>query len=228
MRNRIGRLVAAVIAAVLTLLAAPVVEAIALAPADSHSTYVYDNHHHPALVTGVVTERGPSATHDSTTTDDGGLRSLGDLARSNGPTTPATYDYNDLGQLAQSARGCRLAEERAGGGPAAIAVVQRSGVAAKSTPELASGLERTGTALSKSDPFHRSVSWVVDNPAAQWFAIKGGDGVSRELYQLPGEVNGKSGVFEWIIDRSGTNPVINHQRFIPGGSITGVPNQVVP
>jgi filamentous hemagglutinin len=72
------------------------------------------------------------------------------------------------------------------------------------------------------------VSWVVDNPAAQQFTIKGGDGVARELYQLPGELNGKSGVFEWMIDRSGTNPVIRHQRFIPGGSITGYPNQVIP
>lgn len=106
MRNRIGRLVAAVIAAVLTLLAAPVTEAIALAPAESPSTYVYDSHGHPALVTGVFSERSPPATHDSTTTDDGGLRSLGDLARPNGPTTPTTYDYNDLGQLAQIARGC--------------------------------------------------------------------------------------------------------------------------
>jgi hypothetical protein len=101
-------------------------------------------------------------------------------------------------------------------------------VAAETTPELASGLERTGTALTKGDPFHRSVSWVVDNPAAQRFAVEGGDGVSREMYQLPGEVNGKSGVFDWIIDRSGSNPVINHQRFIPGGSVTGFPNQVVP
>ncbi|HSY15305.1 MAG TPA: hypothetical protein VK816_04895, partial [Jatrophihabitantaceae bacterium] len=98
----------------------------------------------------------------------------------------------------------------------------------ETTPELASGVERAGTALTKSDPFHRSVSWVVDNPEAERFAIKGGDGVTREFYQLPGEVNGKPGVFEWIINRSGTNPVINHQRFIPGGSITGVPNQVVP
>lgn len=44
----------------------------------------------------------------------------------------------------------------------------------------------------------------------------------------PGELNGKLGVFEWIIDRSGSNPVIKHQRFIPGGSVTGFPNQVVP
>lgn len=136
MRNRIGSLVAAVIAAVLTLLAAPVTEAIALAPAESPSTYIYDSQHHPAPVTGVVSERGPPATH-STTTDDGGVRSLGDLARPNEPTTPATYDYNDLGQLAQIARGCKLAEERADGAPAALAVVQRSGVAAKTTTSLA-------------------------------------------------------------------------------------------
>jgi RHS repeat-associated protein len=86
----------------------------------------------------------------------------------------------------------------------------------------ASTLERTGSAL-RDDVFHRSVSWVVDNPAAQRFLIKGGDGVRRDLYQLPGEVNGKPGVFEWIIDRSGT---ITHQRFIPGGNVTGFPNQV--
>lgn len=108
------------------------------------------------------------------------------------------------------------------------AALQPWRVAAKTADELASGMGRTGSALTKSDPFHRSVSWVVDNPAAERFAIRGGDGVGRELYQLPGEVNGKSGVFEWIIDRSGSNPFINHQRFIPGGSITGVPNQVVP
>jgi hypothetical protein len=79
----------------------------------------------------------------------------------------------------------------------------------------------------KGDLFHRSVSWVVgvDDPSAQRFAITGGDGVARDLYQLPGELNGKPGVFEWIVDRSGTDPVIPHQRFIPGGSVTGWPNQ---
>jgi hypothetical protein len=66
---------------------------------------------------------------------------------------------------------------------------------------------------------------VVDNPAAQRFTIAGGDGVTRGLYQLPGEVNGKQGVFEWIVDNSGNDPVITHQRFIPGGRVTGFPNQ---
>jgi RHS repeat-associated protein len=88
----------------------------------------------------------------------------------------------------------------------------------------ASQLERVGSAL-KDDPLHRAASWVVDDPAAQRFTITGGDGVQRSLYQLPGEVNGKPGVFEWIIDESSGQPVINHQRFIPGGDVTGYPNQ---
>lgn len=87
-----------------------------------------------------------------------------------------------------------------------------------------SQMERVGSGL-KGDLFHRSVSWVVDNPAAQRFTITGGDGVVRDLYQLPGELNGKPGVYEWIVDRSGSEPVITHQRFIPGGSVTGWPNQ---
>jgi hypothetical protein len=66
---------------------------------------------------------------------------------------------------------------------------------------------------------------VVDNPDAQGFTITGGDGVARQLYQLPGEINGKPGVFEWMVDRSGPEPVIMHQRFIEGGRVTGRPNQ---
>jgi RHS repeat-associated protein len=88
----------------------------------------------------------------------------------------------------------------------------------------ASQMERVGAGL-KDDPLHRAASWVVDDPAAQRFTITGGDGVQRALYQLPGEVNGKPGVFEWIIDDSGGEPVINHQRFISGGEVTGSPNQ---
>lgn len=47
MRSWIGKLVAAVIAAALALLAAPVAESIALAPVKLPSTYVYPSHHHP-------------------------------------------------------------------------------------------------------------------------------------------------------------------------------------
>ncbi len=105
-----------------------------------------------------------------------------------------------------------------------IAALADASTAAEDAGAL-SQATRVGSAL-KSDAFHRSVSWVVDNPAAQRFTITGGDGVQRALYQLPGELNGKPGVFEWIVDDSSGNPVITHQRFITGGGVTGYPNQV--
>ncbi|MCA1702006.1 MAG: hypothetical protein LC808_01535, partial [Actinobacteria bacterium] len=101
----------------------------------------------------------------------------------------------------------------------------RGGGTAAQAPTPMSQLQRTGSAL-KSDPYHRATSWVVDDPAAKRFAVTGGDGVQRSLYQLAGEVNGKPGVFEWLVDSSGAQSVITHQRFIPGGSVTGFMNQV--
>ncbi len=52
--------------------------------------------------------------------------------------------------------------------------------------------------------------------------IEGGkvDRIS-ELYQIQGSLNGKDGIFEWIIDQGS----VTHRRFIPKGEITGYPNQ---
>lgn len=87
-----------------------------------------------------------------------------------------------------------------------------------------SQLDRTGRGLA-SDVYHRAVSWVVDDPQAQRFTIRGGDNVDRQLYQLPGELNDKPGIFEWLVDESGPEPVITHQRFIVNGRITATINQ---
>ena len=81
--------------------------------------------------------------------------------------------------------------------------------------------KRVGSA-QKSDPYH-SFNNIVDNYAgyAKSFTIKGGDGRNRILYQIKGSLNGKNGIFEWILDKA---QGVTHRRFIPHGKITGKPN----
>jgi hypothetical protein len=43
-------------------------------------------------------------------------------------------------------------------------------------------------------------------------SIVGGDGVTRSQLTIPGEYNGKSGIFEYIRDAAG---IINHRLFVP-------------
>ena len=80
---------------------------------------------------------------------------------------------------------------------------------------------RVGSA-KKIDKYH-NFSNIVDNYAnnAKKFKLKGGDGKIRTLYQAKGSLNGKDGVFEWILDK---NKGVTHRRFIEGAKITGKPN----
>ncbi|EDM79665.1 hypothetical protein PPSIR1_16425 [Plesiocystis pacifica SIR-1] len=99
--------------------------------------------------------------------------------------------------------------------------------------ELA-GAEPVGSALKQAGPFsprtfgsnidisHASPTFARDMVSqGQHFTIRGGDGVTRNLTQVIGEVDGVEGVFEFIVGPKG----LTHQRFIPGGKITGFPNQ---
>ena|GEM_PF-821553 len=95
-----------------------------------------------------------------------------------------------------------------------------------SAAKIITNADRSSTALSKSDPGHRAASFLSEAELAKGtaFNITGGDGVQRNLLQVNGGLNGKNGIYEYIIDSNGT---VSHQRFIEGGIINGVPNQKV-
>ena len=81
-----------------------------------------------------------------------------------------------------------------------------------------------GSAL-KDDPMHRAPSYVVDQipDKGRVFPLRGGDGTNNTLTQMPGSMNNKPGIFEWIVN---SKMELTHQRFIPDGRITGTPNQI--
>lgn len=102
---------------VVTALAAVLFGALPLAPVlatvseGATYTYTYDLHGLYAATPHGTTERGPPATRNNPITyDPNGLRTLGVSARSHTPTTPATYDYDDLARFVRTARGSHGAE----------------------------------------------------------------------------------------------------------------------
>jgi Domain of unknown function (DUF4157) len=52
------------------------------------------------------------------------------------------------------------------------------------------------------------------------FSTRGADGTWRNLTQMPGNVNGVDGIFEYIVDETGQ---LVHQEFRPNGAVTGIP-----
>jgi hypothetical protein len=103
---------------------------------------------------------------------------------------------------------------------------------ASDSPVAARGLSLEGKLLSQANPvgsalkediIHRAASFTRQEAAeaGTHFQIVGGDGVTRNLTQLSGDLNGVAGRFEYIVDSGGN---LTHQRFVPGGSINGIPN----
>ncbi|TLG90649.1 adhesin, partial [Pseudomonas edaphica] len=85
---------------------------------------------------------------------------------------------------------------------------------------------RVGSGL-KDDMSHIAASYLTKEQlaAGETFMLPGGDGVNRTLLQTTGGLNGKSGIYEYILDPAGN---VTHQRFIENGVINGVPNQRPP
>lgn len=91
------------------------------------------------------------------------------------------------------------------------------------------GTPRSGSAL-KLDAHHAFPN-LVDNTSSgatrSLIPRRGPGGVVRdqdELLRRAGSLNGRDGVFEWIV-RDGK---VVHRRFIPGGVVNGVPNHLPP
>jgi RHS repeat-associated protein len=75
----------------------------------------------------------------------------------------------------------------------------------------------------KDDAMHRSATFMREEAATSGthFPITGGDGIQRTLTQISGKLNEQAGRFEYIVEKSGN---LTHQRFVPNGTINGVPN----
>ena len=117
------------------------------------------------------------------------------------------------------------------GGIRSTPLIRGAEPAVDATRSGITGLTRVGSAATKIDPHHAFPN-LVDN-----FAVGGtrfliprrvpGGAVARlqdELVQVSGSLNGREGIFEWII----RNGQVVHRRFIPRGLVNGVPNQLPP
>ncbi|MFD4987274.1 hypothetical protein [Streptomyces sp. NPDC058374] len=100
------------------------------------------------------------------------------------------------------------------------------GVGSAEAQDIIKNARRYGSGLQR-DAGHRAPDFVVNDIAKKGVTTRlvGGDGVERLLVQMPGEMNGKTGRFEWIVERGGSGNLVTHQRFVNGGKINGIPNK---
>jgi hypothetical protein len=70
--------------------------------------------------------------------------------------------------------------------------------------------------MADSSDLYHSFPTLVDTleDAGSTQTIVGADGVSREMLEIPGSINGEDGVFQYIKNPDST---INHRLFVPNG-----------
>ena len=92
-----------------------------------------------------------------------------------------------------------------------VAVAKIASFVASATPTIAEQIpkaERIGSAL-KADVFHRAASFA-NLQGGQAYTWINGDKTISTLYQVAGELNGKAGIFEYLLN---TANQITHQIF---------------
>ncbi len=103
--------------------------------------YAYDGHHHSALPSHTMQERGPPGTYDQATAYDAvGYRSHSPSAHPEGAPTPTAYTYNDPAEFAEISGSVVPASGAAPGTRRTLSPSTRTGVAAKSGVNLGPGV----------------------------------------------------------------------------------------
>ena len=80
--------------------------------------------------------------------------------------------------------------------------------------------DRSGTALYRTDPFHRAPSFPPDGKWVKFNFINN-EGELFTAYQINANLDGMDGIFEYIMNSDG---VITHQNFIPNVFADGIPH----
>lgn len=218
MRSKIGRMLAAVIAAVLTLLAAPATQALAVAPAESLSTSAYDCHHHPSPVTGVFTERGPPAVHHHLllTTHDAVGWSRGASARPDTATTPVAYTYDHFAWPVYVDNATATTSGHAEAIHGGLSPFQRAGVAAKGSEAVADGAKVLKGPIADAIPKNLPQQMALDAAkAGQGRQIMGPMGDAPRLVANYGE--GEWVKMQYVLRGNDSNVTVHYFRNLDSG-----------